>query len=44
VDLFVVGDVEEVIAPIVKFTGEKRKKNIPRVEILKDLVSNCHIA
>ena len=39
IDFFVVGDAEEVIVSIVKFVADKRRKKVPRTEILKELAS-----
>jgi len=37
IDFFVIGDAEEVIVSIVKFVADKRRKKVPRIEILKEL-------
>ncbi len=39
IDFFVIGDAEEVIVSIVKFVADKRRKKVPRIEILKELTS-----
>ncbi|MBL7136336.1 MAG: B12-binding domain-containing radical SAM protein, partial [Candidatus Marinimicrobia bacterium] len=39
IDFFVVGDAEEVIVSVVKFVAYKRRKKVPRIEILKGLAS-----
>ena len=35
IDLFIVGDSEDVIVPLVRFLAEQRKNKLPRMDILK---------
>ncbi len=37
-DLFVIGDAEDIVVPLVKYIATKRRKNLSRWEILKALV------
>jgi len=37
-DLFVIGDGEEIVVPLVRFLAEGRRQNIPRLKILEDVV------